>query len=247
MKNLKWQISLGIILVFLSILFYTIHYFIFRDPHHIFIYLIGDIAFVFLEVLFVTIVIQSLLDRKELQEKLEKINMLIGVFFSIIGLKLISIVSAADPNIESLKKRVIPDSEWSNKKFSDLSNMLHEMTFDIDITKIDLVELKKLLISQGDFLTRLLENPTLFEHETFTELLRTVFHLYEELSYRKNINNIIGPDLNHIKEDIKRCYAHLVFQWLIYMNHLKAHYPYLYSLAMRTNPFDTNACIEITN
>jgi hypothetical protein len=88
----------------LSILFYTIDYFIFRDPHHIFLYLIGDIAFVFLELLLVTIVIQSLLDRKERQEKLEKINMLIGVFFSVFGLKFISILSAADPNIESLKK-----------------------------------------------------------------------------------------------------------------------------------------------
>ena len=247
MKNLKWQISLGIILVFLSILFYTIHYFIFRDPHHIFIYLIGDIAFVFFEVLLVTLVIHSLLDRKEHQEKLEKINMLIGVFFSVLGLKLTSILSAADPNIESLEKRLIPNSEWSNKKFSELSDILHEMTFDIDITKIDLVELKQLLISQGDFLTRLLENPTLFEHETFTELLRTVFHLYEELSYRKNINTIFGPDLNHIKEDIKRCYTHLVFQWIMHMNHLKTNYPYLYSLAIRTNPFDINASIEIRN
>jgi hypothetical protein len=247
MKNLKWQISLGIILIFLSILVYIIHYFIFRDLHHIFLYLIGDIAFVFFEVLLVTLVIHSLLDRKERQEKLEKINMLIGVFFSVLGLKLISIVSAADPNIESFEKGFNPNTKWSNKNFSELSNMVHEMTFDVDITKIDLVELKQLLVSQGDFLTRLLENPTLFEHETFTELLRTVFHLYEELSYRKNINNIIGPDLNHIKEDIKRCYIHLVSQWLFHMNHLKNNYPYLYSLAIRTNPFDINACIEITN
>jgi len=247
MKNLKWQISLGIILIFLSILVYIIHYFIFRDLHHIFLYLIGDIAFVFFEVLLVTLVIHSLLDRKERQEKLEKINMLIGVFFSVLGLKLISIVSAADPNIESFEKGFNPNTKWSNKNFSELSNMVHEMTFDVDITKIDLVELKQLLVSQGDFLTRLLENPTLFEHETFTELLRTVFHLYEELSYRKNINNIIGPDLNHIKEDIKRCYIHLVSQWLFHMNHLKNNYPYLYSLAIRTNPFDINASIEITN
>jgi len=247
MKNLKWQISLSIILIFLSILFYFIHYLIFRDPYHILIYLIGDIAFVFFEVLLVTIVIHSLLERKELQEKLEKINILIGVFFSVLGLKLISIVSAADPNIKSLEKELTENTKWANKNFSEISNMVHEMKFDIEITKIDLVELKKLLVSQGDFLTRLLENPTLFEHETFTELLRTVFHLYEELSYRKNINTIIGPDLNHIKEDIKRCYTHLVFQWLIHMNHLKNHYPYLYSLAIRTNPFDTNACIEITH
>jgi len=236
MKNLKWQISLGVILVFLSILVYIIHYFIFRDPHHIFIYLIGDIAFVFFEVLLVTLVIHSLLDRKERQEKLEKNNMLIGVFFSVLGLKLISIVSAGDPNIELFEKRLIPNNDWSNKNFSELRSKLHEIAFDIDVTKIDLVELKGLLVSQGDFLMRLLENPILFEHETFTELLRTVFHLYEELSYRKNINNIIGSDLNHIKVDIKRCYTHLVSQWVTHMNHLKNQYPYLYSLALRTNP-----------
>jgi hypothetical protein len=30
-------------------------------------------------------------------------------------------------------------------------------------------------------------------------------------------------------------------QWLDYMKHLKGNYPFLFSLAMRTNPFDQNA------
>jgi hypothetical protein len=29
------------------------------------------------------------------------------------------------------------------------------------------------------------------------------------------------------------------------MKHLKANYPYLFSLAVRTNPFDTNASVEV--
>jgi len=29
------------------------------------------------------------------------------------------------------------------------------------------------------------------------------------------------------------------------MKHLKANYPYLFSLAARTNPFDANASIEV--
>jgi hypothetical protein len=33
----------------------------------------------------------------------------------------------------------------------------------------------------------------------------------------------------------------LVHQWLDYMRHLKKDYPYLFSLAMRTNPFDQEA------
>ena len=74
-----------------------------------------------------------------------------------------------------------------------------------NIKKIDLRELKEFMVSQGDFLTRLLENPTLFEHELFTELLRTVFHLYEELAYRKKISMLVETDMKHIMGDIERC------------------------------------------
>ena len=88
---------------------------------------------------------------------------------------------------------------------------------------------------------RLLENPTLLEHESFTELLRTVFHLTEELTFRDDIGRLPDPDKMHIAGDIKRVYHLLVNQWLTYMKHLKDNYPYLFSLAMRTNPFDQKA------
>ncbi len=143
--------------------------------------------------------------------------MLIGVFYSVLGLKLLSILSSTDPNIKSLEQRLIPNSEWPNKKFSELTNTLQKMTFDVDMTKIDLVELKQVLVSQGDFLTRLLENPTLFEHETFTELLRAVFHLDEELRSRKNIKTLSEKDAQHIINDIKRAYNLLVYEWLDYI------------------------------
>lgn len=65
MKRYRWQISLGIILIVLSAIVYMIHYIIFRDPHHIFIYLIGDIAFVFINVLLVTLVLNSVLNIRE--------------------------------------------------------------------------------------------------------------------------------------------------------------------------------------
>ncbi len=245
MKINKWQTSLGFLLITLTIIVYIIHYLIFRDPHHIFIYLIGDIAFVFFEVLLVTLVIHSLLNRKELQEKLEKLNMLIGVFFSKVGIRLITIFSDADPNIDNIKNLLIIDEKWSNNNFNQITKTLIKQKYKIDIKKIDLKELKEFIVFQGDFLTRLLENPVLFEHESFTESLRTVFHLYEELLYRKNISKLIEKDRNHIKIDIERCYRNLVIQWINYMKHLKNNYPYLFSLAMRTNPFDEKATIQI--
>jgi hypothetical protein len=41
--------------------------------------------------------------------------------------------------------------------------------------------------------------------------------------------------------DLTRVYSQLVIEWLTYMHHQKKKYPYLFSLAMRTNPFDEHA------
>ena len=78
MKLFNHYTLFGILLILLSVIFYVIHYVIFRDPHHIFIYLIGDIAFVFFEVLLVTLIIEKLLRERERQNRLEKLNMVIG-------------------------------------------------------------------------------------------------------------------------------------------------------------------------
>lgn len=45
--------------------------------------------------------------------------------------------------------------------------------------------------------------------------------------------------------DIRRTYSRIVLEWLHYMEHLKEDYPYLFSLAMRTNPFDPEAKVEV--
>ena len=82
MKRFSWQILLGLSLIALSIVFYLLHYAIFGDPHHIFIFLIGDIAFVFIQVLLVTLIIHQLLNMREKRARLEKLNMVIGAFFS---------------------------------------------------------------------------------------------------------------------------------------------------------------------
>ena len=37
----------------------------------------------------------------------------------------------------------------------------------------------------------------------------------------------------------------LLAEWIAYVRHLKAYYPYIFSLVIRTNPFDPNAAPEI--
>jgi hypothetical protein len=45
--------------------------------------------------------------------------------------------------------------------------------------------------------------------------------------------------------DIRRAYHLLLREWLGYMAHLHADYPYLFSLAVRTNPFNPAADVQL--
>lgn len=68
-----------------------------------------------------------------------------------------------------------------------------------------------------------------------------VFHLTEELAHRVDVKNLPASDYEHLSGDIKRMYVLLISEWLSYMKHLKDDYPYLFSLAVRTNPFNPSA------
>ena len=46
--------------------------------------------------------------------------------------------------------------------------------------------------------------------------------------------------------DVKRAFTQLTGQWLEYVRHLQVAYPYLFSLAVRTNPLDPHASINVT-
>ena len=240
-REINWQIFLAVGLLAASILVYYIHYLIFHDSHHIFIYLVGDVAFVFAEVLLVTIIIHRLLSEREKRARLEKINMVIGAFFSEIGTPLLTYISDSDPSLDNIRKELMVSGDWSDQEFSRVKGKLESYKYSVDIGSIELSRLTDSLVEKRDLLLRLMENPNVLEHESFTELLRSVFHLTEELAAREDINKLPESDKQHLTNDINRAYVLIARQWLAYMKHLKECYPYLFSFAMRTNPFDQTA------
>jgi hypothetical protein len=241
MKRFKWPIILGLTLILLSAIFYFIHYLIFRDVHHIFIYLVGDIAFVFIEVLLVTIIIHRLLTEREKRERMEKLNMLIGTFFSEVGTELLKLFSNLDPHLNKIRKVLDVDEKWTDREFLSVSNYLKDYNCEVKVEKKYLKDLLIFLNQKKNFVLMLMLNPNLLEHESFTKLLQALSHLSQELSCREDIDTLPDSDCNHLAGDIKRVYSFLSNEWVNYMKHLKDNYPYLFSLAMRTNPFDENA------
>jgi hypothetical protein len=244
-RYLNWQVVFALILIALSAIFYFIHYLIFRDLHHIFLYLIGDIAFLFIDVLITVLVLQGLLDHREKRLILKKLNMVIGTFFCEVGTELIKRCSQFDTRQAVLRQKLLIVKDWSDKDFTKARKSAQEQEFGIDVKSGDLVEVKSFLISKRQFLLNLLENPNLLEHESFTNLLWAVFHLTDELAHRLDLKKLPDTDYDHLSGDMKRAYQALISQWLDYMKHLKHDYPYLFSLAIRTNPFDANAKVEV--
>lgn len=245
-KSGNWQIILGAGLIALSAAIYFIHYAIFRDTHHIFIYLIGDIAFVPVDVLLVTVIIHRLLEHREKTSRLKKMNMGIGTFFSEVGSELLKSFSVFDPQSGEIKRELGVQENWYGKHFLSLNKRIRNLDYAIKPQRNDLELMRKFLAGKRDFMIILLQNPNLLEHETFTDLLWAVFHLADELVHRTDLSRIPDSDLEHLAGDVRRVYVLLVSEWLLYMRHLRDHYPYLFSLEIRTNPFDPDAAPEVT-
>ena len=241
MKLERWQVLFALALLLSSLLIYLLHYAIFGDIHHILIFLVEDIAFLPIEVLLVTLILHRLLSNMEKRSRMEKLNMVIGAFFVEVGTDLLTYLSDADPELDAIRSELVVTARWSDEEFARITKNLEAYSYKIDINKVDLDYLKASLSKEREFFLRLIENPALMEHESFTDLLLAISHLSEELSRRKSLEGLPKSDLAHLTVDIKRAYQRLVREWLSYMRYLKIHYPYLFSLAMRTNPFDQTA------
>ncbi|MBN1698942.1 MAG: hypothetical protein JW881_15600 [Spirochaetales bacterium] len=237
MSFIKSKIVIALLLISASVVLYFFHYLMFHDSHHIFIYLLGDIAFLPLEVLLVSLVIENLLSRKEKREKLEKLNMVIETFFSEFGKDVLKQFSACDRNLNQVRKYLVIEDCTKKTDFKAIKTLMKTYNANIDIATVDLPELSHFLSEKRHFLLNLLQNPNLLEHQSFTETIMAIFHITEELAAR-DLSRLSEDDRSHTKQDIERAYRHLIFQWLGYMSFIQKHYPYFFLFAAKTNPFN---------
>ena len=177
----------GLSFIALSAVLYLLHYVWFHDAHHIYIYLVGDIAFLPIEVLLVTVIIHRLLSRQERRSRLKKLNMVIGAFFSEVGTEFIRIASKVDPESADISGRLVIKKEWTAQDFASAVSFIRDRQHKLVRRPGLLVELRDFLVGRREFLLRLLENPNLLEHESFTDLLWAMFHLTEELGHRADL------------------------------------------------------------
>ena len=240
-KRYGWFIGLAAMLLISSLSIYVAHYLIFKDSHHIFVFLLHEIAFLPIEVLLVGLILERILERRERRIRLQKLNMVIGTFFSELGNDLFRGLTQPIDNIGEAVQSLGVQGKWKAAEYNNALNFLKKFRFEINAERLDLLSLREMLASKRDLLVMLLGNPNLLENEEFTELLWSVFHLLDELWARTSLEDIPKEDLNHIVQDVRRVYRRLTREWIRYCRHLQQAYPYMFAFVVHTHPFREQA------
>ena len=232
-------------LLLVSLVLYLADYYMFGRAGEIGFSFMSNVAFLPVYVLFVTLMIERVIKERERDAMLKKMNMVIGIFFSEVGTRLLHDFLAFFPDGKELTRALRPTPQWRDKDFIATRDFLKGQDIRLDSRRGDLAALKGFLAEKKGTMLMLMENPNLLEHEAFTDLLWAVFHLIEELQARRSLEGLPDSDLDHLSGDMKRAHTHLLIEWVSYMWHLKRDYPYLYSLAVRMNPMNPDAHPEV--
>ena len=191
----------------------------------------------------VATVFERLIHRREEAARAERMQLIIGAFFHEVGTDLVKSLAANYAHAVRPEHRM--SDTWTKADFDHLRNTLKEIIPRLRISAAGLLQLRDFLFTKREYLLNLMANDNLMESERFSQLLLAIFHLFEELDLRKDLQNLMPSDLEHLSEDIRRVYLLLNEQWIDYLFHLKQNAPYLFSLAVRTNPFDPEARVEV--
>lgn len=228
MKKIRYYFVISFILIALSSIMFFIHYLIFGQALNTAYYSLMNLCFIPINSLVVTIMLEKLIDYRAKKDRIEKINMLVGIFFTEVGGKLMHFIIDADKDA----KNYITNFEDLNK----IKKCLYEYNYKVDMKYIDLCAIKNILVEHNNLFVTLISNESILQHQIFTDLLMSVIHLRDEIIFMEKDNGL-ELNINHLENDVIRVYKNISIQWISYLEYLQKSYPFLYNNAIRVNPF----------
>lgn len=188
---------------------------------------------------------ESMVIGKEEDFRREKLKMIVSEVYSEVGTRLIGMITPADSRIEEMRPLLMVDASWDQKRFQSSALELKTREFKVDSHLLDLPELRVVLLTKSELFLRILESPSLSNDAPLADLVRALLHLKDELLYRDDFDSLPQVDLDHLGGDTARAYRMLTILWLEYMEYTMDNYAYLFSLAVRVNPYkrDSSAIV----
>ncbi len=243
MKRLRFNQIVMIALLALSVIFFVLQYAIFHNLEEEAFLVFQDLTFLPIEILLVTFILDRILRSREKQERLQQVRIVISAFFSEIGTDALFSIGGEIPEKGELAARLDMKAGWSAKDFSAAAEAAKHIKLHAKPDGVRLAALREMLSPKKSYLLQMFSNPNLLEHDTFTDMLWAMYHLIDELESRESFTGLPDSDLAHLGGDITRAYGLLTFEWVQHMRYLKERYPYLWSIAVRKNPFVQNSII----
>ncbi len=244
MKRIRFDHAVIIILILLSAVFFLLQQLLFHNTEESEFLIFQDLIFLPLEVVILTFFLDRILKARERKERLEQINIVISAFFSETGSGALRSLNAVITDIDTVKALVDMKPSWTDKSFNSAASAVKGCPVHAALDALAVQALKNALPAKQDIVS-MFANPNLLEHDTFTDMLWALYHLVDELSSRTDVPTLPKSDIEHLKGDISRAYSLLGYEWVMYMKHLKARYPYLWSLAIRKNPFSEQTSVVV--
>ena len=244
----RWQVQIAVVLIVAAIVVYALRWLLFPSENfheEMLRYLVDDMGFLLIQVLLVSILVDGLMQRRQRETMLDKLNMIVGAFFTECGTDVLGCIARLDTDLDAVREDLLARQAWKAADYQRAKQAFQAHKPVIELSVDDLARLRVRLDKEKPYLLTLLGNQALLEHEKFTDLLWAVTHLAEELHARGDFEHLPRADRAHLVVDVKRAYTQLGVQWLDYLRHLQTQYPFLFSLAMRTNPLDPRASVTV--
>jgi hypothetical protein len=245
MIRARLKVLIACALASTSLALYGAFYLLHPDRGLVADWFLGSLAFLPVQILIVTVIVDGLLGQRERDARLKKLNMVIGVFFSEVGTHLLAACLRLDRRAEEIRAALAPAATFPPALLAEAAARMRGWRTSIEPRAGEIEALRAFLVSRREILTALMANPAVLEHEGFSDLLIATFHVAEELAARQDLGALPPDDAAHLALDVERVYPMLVAEWLTYLRHLQEDYPHLFSLAARTNPFDPQAQVHV--
>lgn len=157
----------------LSVTMYSIQTLLFHDPKNTIFYLFQDLAFIPVQALIATLLLNRFVDLIQRMQSIKKINVIVSAFFSELGTAVLCMFAELNDNnpeftdsVDVLKASTVNETR---RVRNDLKRQINEFPFKINVTPERLTAMSQLLVEKKSFMIGMLENSSLMEHDSFTK------------------------------------------------------------------------------
>ncbi|TLM84745.1 MAG: hypothetical protein FDZ75_07410, partial [Actinobacteria bacterium] len=143
-RHTREQIELAGAMLAAAVAMYAIRWWLFpgaANHAEMWRFLVGDIAFLFVQVLLVTLFIDRLMRTREREAMLQKLNMVIGAFYSQIGTRLMGRIASWDDGFDQIRQAVLIQPSWGDAEYSAAKKALRTYSYKVTAEECDLAQL----------------------------------------------------------------------------------------------------------